>query len=94
MKLLIISILLSGLLLQSCGITEDARNISEYQNVDVRLIFTVDGCKIYRFRELGWDSRYFSKCNVEGTSRVDNPVIIGGKTTTITNDPIETQNIK
>lgn len=59
------SMLLATVLLINCGqrqpIKEANTNNPEY---NVQLLFEVDGCKVYRFRDFG-SSRYFTIC--EGT---------------------------
>ena len=73
MKKLTILILTISVLLTSC-IKEAKQTIQTDNNqFKVELLFEVDGCKVYRFRDKN-HSRYFTTCNgsISSQSKHDN----------------------
>lgn len=60
-------IILILIMLTACVTPGEKEVNSSNSDFKVELLFTVDGCKVYRFHD-GGNSRYFSTCKGSSTS--------------------------
>jgi len=63
-KLLLVALL--GVALAGCERADPVSSVTTGRGVEVETLFTVDGCKMYRFRDAGI-THYFANCPTQQT---------------------------